>query len=436
MKATGAARNTNASHPPLAHDAEGRPIAMPEGSAWWGLKRCTAGRPKAVLGPDRRAVRLPLDTTEEEIAETYGPDTYRLDALDEHGDPIDHVTTSVIGDPCDNEDEEPERQSRGFGGGRTGSDLRFALQTNTEMARALSESLKAVAMAQADWVKGLASAKAIPRNAVYVAPRALPAPSDPDDDGDDDDDDDDDEDTASDEAPEPTQPPGDPAWLTKANQLGETIYKIGRDAPGFYAAFRNLFGKGAQVSPPAPPVGAASPPPAAVPEAARSAPPSTAPETAPTPPPSSSAQAANPLVHFCAIDAQLSRTERGWLRRVLRTQNADALTRELMARTVPAAAALVKAVFARDVAPASDGSPGESPAPAASPPSEDELRARVVAVLALLTPDEKVAVFGLFRRLTPVRFEQLSAQLFAMTDEEAAAWIRENLPRLQAEHGS
>ncbi len=322
-----------------------------------------------------------------------------------------------------------------------GSDLRFALQTNTEMARALSESLKAVATAQADWVKGLASAKAIPRNAVYVAPRALPAPSDPDDDDsddDDDDDDDEDDDSASDEAPDPEPPPGNPAWLTTANQLGETIYKLGRDAPGFYATFRNLFGKGAQGTRTAPPDVATSAPPAAAPEAARSTPPSAAPDTAPTLPPSPSAQAANPIVHFCAIEAQLSRVERGWLRRVLRTQNADAITRELMARTVPAAVALVRAVFARDVAPASDATPHESAPPAASSPtaSEDELRARVVAVLALLTPDEKVAVFGVFPRLTPERFEQLSAQLVAMTDEDAAGWIRQNLPRLQAEVAS
>ena len=120
--------------------------------------------------------RLSLDATAQVIADNFGPGTYRLDALDALGNVIDYVTTvEVTDDELEGNDHEDESSAMHAG---DSSDLRFALQTITQMARAQSDAMRAVAEAQADWVKGLASAQALPRNATYVArPRSSPPQS-------------------------------------------------------------------------------------------------------------------------------------------------------------------------------------------------------------------------------------------------------------------
>ncbi len=370
-----AVRNSNNNHPPLAHDEQGHPVAMPDGAAWWAIKRHTTGRPKAILGPDRRPVRLPLDTTEEEIADTFGPGIYRFDALDEVGNQLDHVTTLEIGlDDSDDEDDERDRSlgARGRGGS---TDLRFALETIMQMARAQSDSLRAVTEAQADWVKGLANAKALPRNGVYVPPLALPAPAEVDKDDEDD----------EEEEEEPATSP----WAQAAQG-------IIHDLSPAVAAFVSTLGL-RNAAAPIPAAPAASPAPAAP-------------------------SAPNPMVHLAEINERLTGSERRVLRTVLRNPNAEVLTNELLALSVDDAAAFVQELIARGRAPAT---PREADAA--------DFTAHAAAIAALLSPEERAVLLPLLPRLRVERREMLQAQLLAMSADDAAAWIRENLPAIHAE---
>lgn len=199
-------RNSNNSHPPLARNAQGHPIAMPEGAAWWSIKRETRGRPQVIKGPDGHPYRLALTATEEDLAETFGPGTYRLDALDALGNVIDYVTTIEV--PDDGSDDEEDEDDDRAGARGASTDLRFALQTIVEMSRAQSDSLRAISEAQADWLKGLANAKSLPRNAVYLAPPALPAPAEASEDDDEDEDENDEGERNAGPLAEPM-----PAWM-------------------------------------------------------------------------------------------------------------------------------------------------------------------------------------------------------------------------------
>ena len=58
------------------------------------------------------------------------------------------------------------------------SDMRFMLETLSQISRAHSESLQSLANAQAEWIKMLATAKQIPRNAAPPSPMQLgPCPA-------------------------------------------------------------------------------------------------------------------------------------------------------------------------------------------------------------------------------------------------------------------
>jgi hypothetical protein len=365
-------RNTNTSHPPLARNAQGHAIAMPDGAAWWSIKRETRGRPQVIKGPDGHPYRLALTATDADLAETFGPGTYRLDALDALGNVLDYVTTiEVPDDGADDDDDDDERAAaRG-----ASSDLRFALQTIVEMSRAQSESLRAISEAQADWLKGLANAKSLPRNAVYLAPPALPPPAEPEDDDDEDDElDDEDERNAA------PMPP----WMT-AVQTAIT--------PAVEAFVGKLMVRNT------------------APEPALSAPP-----PAPVTP--------NPMIHLAEINARLSGSERRFLADVLRSRNGEALTSELLARSVDDAVELVLAGMARARA-------GRAQARAVE--ANADLTKHVLAVAALLDAEQRAAVLALIPRLAPDRVEQLKGTLLAMSVEDAAAWLRENLPGLCAE---
>lgn len=189
---TTAPRNSN--HPPLARDAQGNLLALPENTAGFRIRRHTGGRPKTILAPDRSPVRLPLDTTPEDVGEMFGAGTYRLDAIDEIGQPLDYLTTLVIGTEVGDTPSSSDAPPASGGAPRPGaaSDLRFALETITQITRAQSDSLRAIAEAQADWLKGLATAKALPRNG-YSAPPPIVPPSKPDETEDHDDEDEDEE---------------------------------------------------------------------------------------------------------------------------------------------------------------------------------------------------------------------------------------------------
>lgn len=439
--AAASARNTNAGHPPLARNAQGDPIALPEGTASFAIKRETRGRPKAIKGPDGHLYRLPLSSTKQDIADTFGPGPYRLDALDALGNMLDYVTTiEISGDESDDVIDDDRASSVGRGRGPV-SDLRFALEAITEMARAQADSIRAVSEAQADWVKGLASAKALPRNAGYALSAPAPENNDDEDDGDEADD--------SDAVPPEPPPPPLPPWVAVAQaaaaQAAETIAR--NAAPAVEAWFsKTLRRNGAADAVEAPTSQPSAPtPPEATP-------------TAPSPPTSR-----NPMVHLAEINAGLTNPERDFLGRVLRSRGGDVLTAELLARNVDDAIDYVRSVMAewlaqrerarqqadrgdtRDVVPPRE-SPSESPSDLASgtgatAPSDagaaagftPEFVRQVVAVGLRLDADQRAAVLALLPRLAPERIEELKALLVAMEPDAAAAWVRENLELLCAE---
>lgn len=397
-------RNTGTSHPPLAHDAQGNPIAMPDGAAAWMLKRQTNGRPKLVLGPDRRPVRLPLDTTDDEILDNYGPATYRLDAVDALGNLLDHVTTIVIGD---GEGREDEGEQRAWPSSRSaGSDLRFALETITQMARAQANALESVAEAQADWVKGLASARLLPRNAVYAPPvqAQLPAPVE--------------NDIAADEEDEYDDADGSDgtsalasyaAIAQAAHGIVEKIPAAVQHAASAIVAARASMKTGA--------------PSDAADQSTDAA--STGVHANTTEP--------NPMVHLSEINARLSVAERRVLREMLRSDNVDVLTRELLSRSVVDAVA-----WFREGIAVARGERAQAPAPPSQPATTNDadVMERVSAVAMLLSAEERTQLMALLPRLAPNRLALLKAQLLAMSVEDAVGWIRANLHALQAEVAS
>ena len=165
------------SHPPLARDQYGNLLELPDGTSAWRVSRHTGGRPRAVVSPDGQPLRLPLDTTIDALAEMCGADTYRVYAIDEFGNLLGHVSTVEAGVEKPSESELP--MFRNAGPPTPGTDLRFALEAITHMARTNSEAMRAIAESQADWVKAIAAAKGLPRNVAFPPP---PPPPDEDDD--------------------------------------------------------------------------------------------------------------------------------------------------------------------------------------------------------------------------------------------------------------
>lgn len=145
-------------------------IAVPEGTSHWRILRHTGGRPKPIPGHDMQPARFGLDMTHEDLLEVCGPGNYRIEALDQYGNRLELVTTVTVGeDTRRSEDPTPTfSPSRG-----PSSDLRVAMETIAHMSRTHTESLRALAMAQADWIKMLAMQKALPRGYSLPAPQAV-----------------------------------------------------------------------------------------------------------------------------------------------------------------------------------------------------------------------------------------------------------------------
>lgn len=164
MKASTAGHEID--HPPLARDAQGHLLAVPDGTCAWRICRHTKGRPRIVNGPDKQPARFPLDTTEDDLADACGADTYRVYALDDVGNVIDYVTTVEVGRELRNA-AEPEVMllpptPRAASGN---SDLRYALEAVAHMARTNADAMRAVAESQAEWIKSISSARGFFRNA-------------------------------------------------------------------------------------------------------------------------------------------------------------------------------------------------------------------------------------------------------------------------------
>jgi hypothetical protein len=161
-------------HPPLAHDAQGCKVAVPPGTKYWRILRFTAGRPKTMPG------RFDLDLTPEQLVELCGPGRYRIDALDEFGQPLaTDLATIIVGGSGDATAIE-SGASPNVRAVPAPSDTRFMLETLAQMSRAHSESLQSLSTAQADWIKTLATAKQLPRNAAPTPPASMsPEPDAP-----------------------------------------------------------------------------------------------------------------------------------------------------------------------------------------------------------------------------------------------------------------
>lgn len=327
-----------------------------------------------IVGQDRLPARFALDTTPEDLETMFGAGTFRVYALTEVGEVIDYVTTVNVGD--DEPEEEPAVPSLGGTPRSTSTDLRFALETILQMARAQSDSLRAVAEAQADWVKGLATAKALPRNA---APPPTPAPVQEESEEDDDED-------MEEEAPMPP-------WVDLMNQIAPVIQTYGE-------ALKLKF------APPPPP-----PPPR---------------NAAPAP-----ASGPNAMIHLSEINARLTPIERKFLNLVLRHEGGAHVTEVLLGMGVDDAVEFVKGQVAN--ARAERKAPNEEqPVPAGA----GDFMAHVMACASFLTPDERGTVLRLLPKFPTERREALKAQLLAMTPQDAAAWIRQNLDALRAEVAS
>ncbi len=132
-----AATNPNPpkAHPPLAQDAQGNLLPVPDGTFAWRLSRHTGGRPRVVNGPDLAPLRLPFHVTVDDLIDVCGPGTYRVYALDEIGTVIDYVTDVDVGGGRRNgAPTEPEAAVL-VPHRSPNSDLRYALEAITHMAR-------------------------------------------------------------------------------------------------------------------------------------------------------------------------------------------------------------------------------------------------------------------------------------------------------------
>jgi hypothetical protein len=176
MKATSTAAPQN-EHPPLARDAQGNLLPIPDGTCAWRVCRHTKGRPRIVNGPDKQPARFPLDTTAEDLADACGADTYRVYALDDVGNVIDYLTTIELGREQLRNAAEPEVTLPAARVLPVSSDLRYALEAVTHMARTNADAMRAVAESQAEWIKSISSARGFFRNAPPQLPPPEPADS-------------------------------------------------------------------------------------------------------------------------------------------------------------------------------------------------------------------------------------------------------------------
>jgi hypothetical protein len=380
-------------HPPLAHDARGFPIALPDGTASLGVKRQTTGRPKVVLGPNRQPLRLPLDSTTSDLLDLCGAGSFRIDAIDEAGQPLDFITTVTVGDGCTADAVESDPLStplvpRAVSGG--GSELRFALEVTAHMARAQSEALRSIASAQADWIKGLASAKVLHhRNGMWPA---LPVPttaSDEEHDGESDEDDD--------------SGGADPS-MTALGHIASIAKEVG---PVLQAMIPKKIADHRNAAP------------------TTDAPPTTTAAVA-------EPDVATPSIRIAIVLAQVSPEARALACRVLARNDQRARDIATALQTLPVAEAVAQLEAAIDGRAPSARARNGAAAPAAAPPVDATVH--LAAVMARLAPEEIARAQALLATLEPARMEQLKRELLAMSPDDAAASVRKALRDQEGGH--
>lgn len=386
MKTNTATAASEIEHPPLACDSFGNLLSFPSGTAAWRICRHTAGRPREIVGPDKQPVRFPLTTTMEELVDLCGPDVYRVYALDEVGEGLGHVTT--LSAERDRElrnaaavDESPLTMLRAPSAAT--SDLRYALEALTQIARINGEALRSVSQAQADWVKAIAVAKGLPRNVAFPVPR--------------DDEDDDDED---DEPAEPVAPPAAPQ-----SGLEAFLGSMAPILPGLYADWRAADKKKEDTS------------------------------------------AAKAITHLARIQSQLTGNERKLLEILIADPNhgeeiaawfASQSVEDVVARirNETAAAMNKRPAIANDDVPV-------TPAPVAPSVSDDleaKLKDKALAIAALLPAAEQMRLVRLAPKLK-ARLHEPEVRLLVetiapMPVPEAANWIRQQLADLEKRFAS
>jgi hypothetical protein len=377
MKTTTAEIESELIQPPLARDALGNLLPLPDGTAAWRICRHTLGRPRVIMGPDKQPMRFPLAITVDELVELCGPDIYRVYALDEIGNDLGHVNTiQATREPRNsNEPEVPLSAAVRITQPVTPmTDLRYALETITQIARINGEALRSVSASQADWIKAIAMAKGLPRNVAYPM---LPPPREYDDDEYDDDgrDDDDDE-------PAPPQDPTLQIVTTVAPLFGQALSMLQM----------KLFG--------AKPADVAS-------------------NTVPG------------IAHLAQIQTQLAPKERELLGLLLTESNENDL-KQIASRSVDEMVAYVKACTPgarRRVA--SDDPPFLNAAQL-----ETQLRKRAPALLMKLSPDARTRLMTLAPRLDatrlaePLLLRKLN-ELVMLDDDDAVKWIESNLDEIE-----
>jgi hypothetical protein len=155
---------------PLAIDAEGKPLSLPESAIGWRVRRKTGGRPSTVLGDDGEPLTLDLETTAGELAALLGPGKYRLAAVDDDDDlvgvAVDH---EVLGELASLQPYAKPRPLPGVAG--TEAVLAQAL---VDMARSHAEVARTLATSQAEWIKALAATRSLPKTVAVPFPAAEP----------------------------------------------------------------------------------------------------------------------------------------------------------------------------------------------------------------------------------------------------------------------
>ena len=197
---------------PLARDAHGEPIQVPEGAMAWRIRRHTGGRPRHHLDSHKQPMLFPLHYSVVDAEEILPPGTYRLDLVDASGELLEVTVPITIAGPRIGNDATPdatkdENDPTTLPG--SASDMRLVLEANVRstqlafqhnertltaslrMADTLRDGVQVLAEAQADWIKAIASSRGFLRNAAAPAlPTAQPLISASEEARDDDDDDD------------------------------------------------------------------------------------------------------------------------------------------------------------------------------------------------------------------------------------------------------
>lgn len=361
-------------HPPLACDALGNMISIPEGTAAWRICRHTAGRPRALTGPDGAAMRFPLSTTASELVDLCGPDTYRVYAVDELGEVLDFITTLQAARSRNaNVPDVPSASAlRVSPVAAQTTDLRFALHALAEIARINGEALRSISDSQADWIKTLAMNKGLPRNVAF--PTTLPLPRE---DGHDERDERDHDEPDGDE-------PEDAAAATPMMQFLSTVTPL---IPGLVADWRGKKADG---------------------QAAER--PSTAPG----------------MAHLARIQQQLTPRERAFLAALLTDeQRGEGVAGELAALSVDEVVALVREHCAK---------PRTSRAHAE--PTGKVLSDRVLALLPRLSPATQARLMALSPKVSATmqahpELRRMLVELLRLDDAAAVAWIEANLDEIE-----